>query len=73
MEINAIAELKKVTLTLGAQDETEASFYTAMVQMLRGYHETVSPLVQIAPLNRLTVAQTKAGSALVAAPVDRLI
>ena len=62
-----------LTLTLGAQDEAEANLYTAMVQMLRGYHETVSPLVQIAPLNRLTVTQTKAGAALVAAPLDQLI
>jgi hypothetical protein len=61
-----------LTLTLGAQDEAEANLYTAMIQMLRGYHETVSPLVQIAPLNRLTVAQTKAGAALVAAPMDQL-
>jgi hypothetical protein len=43
-----------------------------MIQMLRGYHEKVSPLVQIAPLNRLTVAQTKDGSALIAAPIDQL-
>lgn len=62
-----------LTLALGAQDEAEANFYTTMIQMLRGYHETVSPLTQIAPLNRLTVAQTKAGSALIAAPVDQLI
>lgn len=61
-----------LTLTLGAQDEAEANLYTAMIQMLRGYHETVSPLTQIAPLNRLAVAQTKAGAALVAAPVDQV-
>ncbi|MGH6802240.1 MAG: hypothetical protein ACREC3_02595, partial [Methyloceanibacter sp.] len=62
-----------LTLALGAQDEAEANLYTAMVQMLRAYHETVSPLIHIAPLNRLTVAQTKAGSALVAAPLDQLL
>ena len=62
-----------LTLTLGAQDEAEANLYTVMIQMLRGYHETVSPLIQIAPLNRLTVSQTKAGAALVAAPLDQLI
>jgi len=61
-----------LTLTLGAQDEAEANLYTAMIQILRGYHETVSPLTRIAPLNRLTVAQTKAGAALVAVPVDQL-
>ena len=62
-----------LTLTLGAQDEAEANLYTVMIQMLRGYHETVSPLIQIAPLNRLTVSQTKAGAALIAAPLDQLI
>ena len=61
-----------ITLAIGAQDEAEANLYTAMIQILRGYHETVSPLIQIAPLNRLTVAQTKAGAALIAAPLDQL-
>jgi hypothetical protein len=62
-----------LTVALGAQDETQANLYTAMAQILRGYHQTVSPLTAITALNRITVAQTKAGPALLALPVDRLI
>ena len=61
-----------LTLALGADDETEANLYTGMVQLLRGYHQTVSPLTSIAAFNRITVAQTKAGKALVALPVDHI-
>src|SRR4029450_7756543 len=57
-----------LTLAPGAADETEANLYTGMVQLLRGYHQTVSPLTSIAALNRITVAQTKAGRALVGPP-----
>jgi hypothetical protein len=61
-----------LTLALGAQDETEANLYTGMVQLLRGYHQTVSPLTAITALNRITVAQTKAGKALIALPIDHI-
>jgi hypothetical protein len=62
-----------LTVALTAQDETQANFYMAMAQVLRGYHQTVSPLTTITPLNRITVGQTRSGQALVALPVDRLI
>ena len=62
-----------VTVALGAQDEVQATFYTTMVQLLRGYHETVSVLTGITPLNRIVVAQTGAGQAVLALPLDRLI
>jgi hypothetical protein len=62
-----------LTVTLGAQDEVQANFYTTMVQLLRGYHETVSALSGITPINRITVAQTRTGQAVLALPLDRLI
>ena len=62
-----------LALAVTAQDEVQANIYMAMAQMLRGYHETVAPLTQISVVGRLTVAQTKAGQALIALPVDRLI
>jgi hypothetical protein len=62
-----------LTVALGAQDEVQANFYTTMVQLLRGYHETVAPLSGITPINRITVAQTRTGQAVLALPLDRLI
>lgn len=62
-----------LTVALTAQDETQANFYTAMAQILRGYHQTVSPLTAITPLTRITVGQTRGGRAVLALPVDRLI
>jgi hypothetical protein len=62
-----------LTVALGAQDEVQANFYTTMVQLLRGYHETVSALSGITPLNRITVAQARTGQAVLALPLDRLI
>jgi hypothetical protein len=62
-----------LTVALGAQDEVQANFYTTMAQLLRGYHESVSPLTVITPLNRITVAQAAKGQAVLALPLDRLI
>jgi hypothetical protein len=57
----------------GAQDEVQASFYTTMAQLLRGYHETVAPLTGITPLDRIVVAQSSKGAAVLTLPLDRLI
>ena len=62
-----------LNLAVAAQDETEANIYTAMVQMLRGYHETVAKLTQITPVGRFAIGQTKEGQAVLALPLDRLI
>jgi hypothetical protein len=62
-----------LAVAMNAQDETQANFYMAMAQVLRGYHETVAPLVALTPHNRVVVAQTKTGQALLALPVDRLM
>ena len=52
---------------LGADDEVDANYFTNMAQILRGYHETVAPLIA------LPVAQAKNGRALVALPLDNLL
>jgi hypothetical protein len=62
-----------LTLALSAEDEAEAQFYTQMIQILRGYHQTVAKLTAIKPVNRFTVAQTAAGPVVIALPVDRLV
>ena len=61
-----------ITVALGAQDETDANMYTTMIQLLRGYHQTVSALAAITPLNRITLARTAGGQGVIALPVDRL-
>ena len=72
--LNGVAGLDSfLSLAVTADDETQANFYTAMVQMLRGYHETVAKLTRISVVGRFTVAQTEKGQALIALPIDRLI
>jgi hypothetical protein len=59
---------------LGAEDETDANFFTNLIQILRGYHETVSPIVDIQRVaGRVTVAQARNGYALVPLPLDYLV
>jgi hypothetical protein len=62
-----------LALAAAAADEAEANFYVEMAQMLRGYHQTAAKLTALAPLRRLVVAQTQAGQACIALPLDRLI
>jgi hypothetical protein len=59
---------------LAAEDETDANFFTNMAQIMRGYHETVSPITAVQRVaRRLVVAQTRGGTALVALPLDSLL
>ena len=59
---------------LGAEDETDANFFTNLIQILRAYHETVSPIVDIQRVaGRVTVAQARNGNALVPLPLDHLV
>jgi hypothetical protein len=62
-----------VEAALGAEDEADANFYSAVAQILRGYHETVSPITEIRMSRRLAVAWAKNGNAVVPLPVDYLI
>ena len=55
---------------LVAADEVEANFFVNMAQILRGYHETQGPITGITMVGALTVAQTKAGSAMIPFALD---
>lgn len=56
--------------SLVAADETEANFFVNMAQILRGYHETQGPITGITMVGSLTVAQTKAGTAVIPFALD---
>lgn len=52
----------------------DATYFTNMAQIMRGYHETVAPLTEIQMVGRrMVVAQAKNGKALVALPLDYLL
>ena len=53
-----------------AADEVEANFFVNMAQILRGYHETQNPITGITMVGPLTVAQTKAGAAMIPFALD---
>jgi hypothetical protein len=53
-----------------AEDEADANFIVATAQLMRGYHETVSPLVDIQQLSGVTLARARSGVTLVAFPLD---
>ena len=55
---------------LVAADEVEANFFVNMAQILRGYHETQGPITGITMVGALTVAQTKAGLAMIPFALD---
>ena len=63
---------KFLAVALGADDEVEANLYTAIAQIMRGYHETVAPLTEIQTIGRLVVAQAGNGHALVPLPLDHV-
>jgi len=56
--------------SLAASDEVEANFFVNVAQMMRGYHETQSPITAITMIEALTVAQTKSGAALIPFALD---
>jgi len=59
-----------LTASLVAADEVEANFFVNMAQILRGYHETQGPITGITMVGALTVAQTKAGAAVIPFALD---
>jgi hypothetical protein len=58
---------------LTADDEVDATYFTNMAQIMRGYHETVAPLAEMQKVGRLVIAHAKNGKALVALPIDHLL
>jgi hypothetical protein len=59
-----------LTASMAAVDEVEANFFVNMAQILRGYHETQSPITAITMVGPLTLAQTKAGAAMIPFALD---
>jgi hypothetical protein len=55
---------------LSAEDEVDASFYMASAQILRGYHQGVSPLVHVRQVAGLLMAQAQTGTVLIPFPLD---
>jgi hypothetical protein len=55
---------------MAAADEVEANFFVNMAQILRGYHDKQSPITGITMVGPLTVAQTKAGAAMIPFALD---
>ena len=55
---------------LAAGNETEANFFVNMAQILRGYHEKQGAITGITMVGPLTVAQTKAGAAMIPFALD---
>jgi hypothetical protein len=55
---------------MAAADEVEANFFVNVAQILRGYHEKQSPITGIAMVGPLTLAQTKAGAAVIPFALD---
>ena len=60
-------------VAMNAQDEVEANFFATAAQILRGYHEAVSPITEVRMNARVPVARAGNGAAVVAIPVDYLI
>jgi len=67
---SAIGRDAYLNASMVAADEVEANFFVNMAQILRGYHETQGPITGITMVGALTVAQTKAGSAMIPFALD---
>ena len=55
---------------LSAEDEVDANFHMANAQILRGYHETVSPITEIRQVAGILTARARSGTVLVPFPLD---
>jgi hypothetical protein len=55
---------------MAAADEVEANFFVNMAQILAGYHDKQSPITGITMIGPLTVAQSKAGPAMIPFALD---
>jgi hypothetical protein len=60
-------------LAAAANDPNMAYFRQRQAQMYANYHSKVTPIERFVPLGQVVAARTKAGTLLVAAPVDYLI
>jgi hypothetical protein len=51
----------------------DATFFTTIAQIMRGYHETVAPITALHMVGRLVVVQAGNGVALVPLPIDTCV
>ena len=56
--------------SLSAEDEVDANFYMANAQILRGYHQSVSPLTEIRQVAGVLMAQSQSGTVVIPFPLD---
>lgn len=61
---------KFLEFALLARDEPGANYFQQISETMRGYHDSVSPLIDIAIVGGMVVAQTHAGNVLVPFPLD---
>ncbi len=57
-------------VALSADDEVDANFYMANAQILRGYHQSVSPITEIRQAAGVLMAQSQSGTVVVPFPLD---
>ena len=58
---------------LNAQDEVETTFFVNSAQILRGYHEAVSPLTEVRMDGRIGSARANNGTVVIALPIDQIL
>lgn len=62
-----------IKVALQASTEDMAKIITETALMTSGYHQRITPLAELAPLARLTLARKKDGSVVVLLPSDHII
>ena len=55
---------------MSASDEVAANFFQDMAEMMRGYHEHVSPITDITPVGGFVVVKAANGSYMIPFPLD---
>ncbi|MDY0038821.1 MAG: hypothetical protein RBS57_00800 [Desulforhabdus sp.] len=75
--VGSLAEMKGtrgvdgfIQLSLAADDEETANFFTNMAEILRGYHAEISPIRQISTVPPLAFARSADGNLLIPFPLD---
>lgn len=62
-----------IRYTHSATDEESANYIQQLIETIRGYHETVSPISEIMISSNLVLAKTKKDTSLIPFPLDYLI
>jgi len=62
-----------ITRATLANDEASANLFQDMAEMMRGYHETVSPITNISVVSGLVFAKSKSGTVLMPLAIDNAV